>query len=170
MLNPYLDSLSCWKTKNRFVLVQPLTTTAWKQPCVKHGYRRCRFNLFDKTKHKPGKWNIFRFETRENKNKASKWIIAACSEEWSPRGKQCMQKWDIIHINTELTGFTRVKPLRWAWLIFQNRQLSCKRLQHKDDIMTSEAKYLVSDGSTADLRQQTDSTLSWQLVAMTGVV
>lgn len=100
-------------------------------------------------------WNIFHFETSENKNKAS-------SEASSPRRKQGMHKWDIIHINTALTGFTRVKALRWAWLIFQNRRLSSKCLQHKDDIMTSGAKYLVSDGSTADLRQQTDSTLSWQ--------
>lgn len=46
----------------------------------------------------------------------------------------------------------------------QSSPVPCKCLQHKDDIITSEAKY---DGSTADLREPTDSRLSWKVVAMT---
>lgn len=69
----------------------------------------------------------------------------------SQREKKCMQKWDIIHPITALTGFTQVKPPRWAWLIFQNRRLPHKCQQHEDDIMTQEAKCLLSCAASGRL-------------------
>lgn len=69
----------------------------------------------------------------------------------SQREKQCMQKWDIIHPITALTGFAQVKPPRWAWLIFQNRRLPHKCLQREDDIMTLEAKCLLSCAASGRL-------------------
>lgn len=78
-----------------------------------------------------------------------------------------MQKWDIIHPNTALAGFTKVKPPWWARLIFQNRRLPRVCLQYKDDIMTSEA---VSISCVMGRRLTSDSRLSWQVLAMTSPV
>lgn len=75
---------------------------------------------------------------RQKRTKTSKWIITVCSEALGLRGRQCMQKWDIIHPNTAPSGFTQVKPPWWAQLIIPNRRLPCKCQRHKDDIMKSE--------------------------------
>lgn len=64
----------------------------------------------------------------------------------------------------------RVRAGQTSSVIFWNRRLPRKCLQRNDDIMTSEAKYLLCDGSTPDLRQQTDSRLSWQVFGMTSPV
>lgn len=37
------------------------------------------------------------------------------------RGMKRLQKWDIFHPIAAPTGSTQVKPLQWAWLIFQSR-------------------------------------------------
>ncbi len=113
MPNPYLDNLSCWKKQNKewIMLVWSLSSAAWEQHSVRKYSVMARSRFICLIRPNRGlavKYLHFRGKQR---TKTSKWVIAERSEAWSPRGKTCMQKWDIIQHNAAPTGFTQVKPI-----------------------------------------------------------
>lgn len=156
MPNTYLDSLSCCKTKSKSMSVWSLSTMA-TQPCGKH----CsvvvgsRFIYVIRTN---------RLETTENKTLKVD-FLGMFGGHRSLRGvhaelryNSCQQCIDRVH--------TGQKPPKWAHLIFLEQtaatQTPAKWGWHHD---IRSHKYLLCDSS--DLRQQTDSTISWQDSAVT---
>ncbi len=139
MLNPYLDNLSCWKNKEWIMLVWSLSSAAWEQHSVR------KYSVMTTSRFicliRPNRGLAVKYlqNSRQQRPKTSKWIIAACLGAWSPRGKKCMQEWAITQYNTAPKGFTQVKPPRCTRSIFWKMRLPRKRLQHEDDIMTSGA-------------------------------